>query len=191
MSIRVGMLVALSAVFGLATCGKEVIYDEVVEVDVTDDVGAVYCLLGCESVGDEVLRPLVELEFSVPTTNHNQQMCESVRLHGTMGKTVIGCNLVGNPHGPVTVTSKLRNPGDCQRVTLYTEMASPGNVNSNQHPGHYEVCTETSDTIWADVEDWVGVEDFNDSQFRIRATGGQLLEWNIGNNGQLFICVSN
>ena len=177
-------IVTLALSVGLVACGKTVTYDGGVPKNKVP--GQVHCLTSCEELGGNTQNSLVDLKFSVPYVSHNQLMCESVKLHGSLGKTFVGCN--DGTGTPVTVTSKLRNPGDCQRVTFYTDVPNPGSFNSHQHPGHYEVCEQSGPQIWIDVEDHVGFEDFNDSQMFVTAVNGETLEWKYDDD-KLFICL--
>lgn len=180
------MRVLLLLVVLLATaCGKHV------EFGVTGDgklEGRIYCVTNCQTGNGPTLSPLVRLEFSLNNSvSHNQELCTSFRSPGSVGKTPLGC--ISQPLAPVLITSKLRNPGDCQGVTLYTEATVLGNFNSNQHSGHYEFCSQSGNHIWVGIEDHAGVIDFNDSQVDITAVDGQILEWH-EENGEYLICVS-
>lgn len=169
----------------VVSCGKSVTYEGMVPKNET--AGQVYCIVECDELGGNTKKALVDLQFSVPKVSHNPLMCESVRLHGSIGKTAVGCN--DGTGTPLTVTSKLRNSGDCQRVTFYTDVNSPGPFNSHNHPGHYEVCSESGPIIWVDIEDHVGgAEGFDDSQVLVTALNGATLEWKYEND-KLFICL--
>ena len=185
MKIKTGLVMVLGAV-SLTTCGKSVMYSTV-EPEVP---GTVYCLVNCETYGNDVTSPLVELEFSVPYSSHDQLICSDFRLHSSIGRTSAGCN--DGLTQSVTVTSKLRNTGDCQRLTIWSEVTNPGPFNTNNGLGHYEFCRESGPTIWADVEDHAkpgvpGQPDFNDAKLEVRAVNGEVLSWEF-DNGKLFIC---
>jgi hypothetical protein len=186
MVVTINLLVVLSIALLATACGKQVTYGE--EIPNPDDLppGQVYCIVDCEELGGDKLKPAIELTFEQRMVGHNQTMCTDFRLHGSVGRTELGCN--DNPSAPVTVQSKLRNSGDCQRVTFWTEVENPGNFNVNKHPGHYEICEETGSHIWIDVEDHVGVEDFNDATVDVTTTSSEVLEWQYDGD-KLFICI--
>lgn len=187
MIVSINVLAIISVtLLALGACGKQVRYGEGIP-DVGDvPSGDVYCVVNCEELDGPKLAPTIDLTFEQPTVAHNQVMCTDFRLHGSVGRTGLGCN--DNPSAPVTVQSKLRNSGDCQRVTFWTEVENPGNFNVNKHPGHYEICEETGSHIWIDVEDHVGVEDFNDATVDVTTSSGEVLEWQY-DDGKLFICI--
>lgn len=170
----------------LVSCGKKVTYKGGIDPLKGELQGTIYCVTNCDELGGDTKKPKITLRFEQRTVAHNQQMCSSFRLHGSIGKTDLGCN--DAPLPPVEVESKLRDSGDCQRVSFYTEVANPGNFNVNQHPGHYETCQQSGPHIWIDIEDHAGVLDFNDSTVDVHAVSGEALEW-LYDDDKLFICV--
>ena len=171
----------------LVGCGKNVTY-EVPDVVPKTPPGQVFCTLNCDELGGDRKAAPVLLEFEQRNVSHNQVICSEFRLHGSIGKTSLGCNDV--PSDPVQVLSKLRNSGDCQRVSFWSETPTPGKFNVNQHPGHYEICEQTGSHIWIDVEDHAGVEDFDDATVDVRAVNGEDIEWRYEEDDKrLFICL--
>lgn len=169
--------------FLFSACGKTVTYNPPVPADVDKTF---HCLVECDELGGDKRAAPIKLRFSQPQVVHNQTLCSSFRLHGSGPKTELGCNDADNP--PVEVVSKLRESGDCQRLTLWTEAAVPGDFNINQYPGHYEVCQESGPVIWVDVEDHAGLVDFNDALIEVESVSGETLEWYYEDD-KLFICI--
>lgn len=188
----------------LASCGKTVEYTGTPNgtPDAVD-----YCLINCEELpGPTQTGPTsptptptpsptpapnnpIVIEVKQIVTDHNKVLCSTVQLHGSGSPVNVGCN--NAPATPVNLTSKLKNSGDCQRVTIKTASANPGNFDTTKFPGHYDVCEDGSTKVWVNVENFNtdGVTDWNDALIEFRnVTNTKQLNWQ-WKNDKLYLCV--
>jgi hypothetical protein len=179
------LLLALTS----ASCGKEVTYNRT-KVPTPAGVDILCATASCNELGGNTLqtKKYVKLSFRLLPESHNQVMCSSVTLHGSLPSTSLGCN--NAPIAPVVVTSKLKNPGDCQRLTLATTVPNPGPINVNKHPGHFQICEYNGPVITLNSDDLEGALDWNDNTLEVSALDGQTIEWKWSNN-KLFVCLAD